>query len=90
MVADDQAHGAVNAGADSGQLGDNVDTLLFVFNHFLDTAELAFGPFEAFEDVFFSIFILGSLSNDYYTDEGYICQLSLFGTSYLTEKAGLC
>ena len=53
LVADDQAHGAVDAGADSGQLGDNVDTLLFVFNHFLDTAELAFGSFEAVEDVFF-------------------------------------
>ena len=53
LVADDQAHGAVDAGADSGQLGDNVDALLFVFNHFLDTAELAFGSFEAVEDVFF-------------------------------------
>lgn len=89
LVADDQTHGAVDTGADSGQLGNDVDALLFVFNHFLNAPKLAFGPFEAVEDIFFSVFILSSLSNQYYTDVGYICQIGLFSASYLTDTMGL-
>ena len=38
---------------------------------------------------FFSLFMLGSLSYDYYTDLSYVCQAVLFRASCLTEKMGL-
>ena len=45
-------------------LGEDIDTVLIFFDHAGDTADLAFGAFEAFEDlIFIAVITVGSCHN---------------------------